>query len=55
LIQIKKVNRRVAPDQTARNLDLSVGTVKVHVKHVLKKLELKTRAEAAVWVVNSQR
>jgi two-component system nitrate/nitrite response regulator NarL len=39
----------------ARDLDLSVGTVKVHVKHVLKKLKLKTRVEAAVWAVNSQR
>ena len=39
----------------ARDLDLSVGTVKVHVKHVLRKLRLKTRVEAAVWAVNSQR
>jgi two-component system nitrate/nitrite response regulator NarL len=39
----------------ARELDLSVGTVKVHVKHVLKKLKLKTRVEAAVWAVNSRR
>lgn len=39
----------------ARDLALSVGTVKVHVKHVLKKLKLKTRVEAAVWMVNSQR
>ena len=39
----------------ARELDLAVGTVKVHVKHILKKLKLKTRVEAAVWAVNSQR
>jgi two-component system nitrate/nitrite response regulator NarL len=39
----------------ARELDLSVGTVKVHVKHVLRKLKLKTRVEAAVWAINSQR
>jgi two-component system nitrate/nitrite response regulator NarL len=39
----------------ARELDLAVGTVKVHVKHILKKLRLKTRVEAAVWAVNSQR
>jgi two-component system, NarL family, nitrate/nitrite response regulator NarL len=38
----------------ARELDLAVGTVKVHVKHVLKKLGLRTRVEAAVWAVNSQ-
>ena len=38
----------------ARDLDLTVGTVKVHVKHILKKLGLKTRVEAAVWAINSQ-
>ncbi|EGV18397.1 two-component system response regulator NarL [Thiocapsa marina] len=35
----------------ARELDLSLGTVKVHVKHILKKLKLRTRVEAAVWAV----
>ncbi len=39
----------------ARELDLSVGTVKVHVKHILKKLKLKTRVEAAVWAVKGRR
>jgi len=38
----------------ARDLDLTVGTVKVHVKHVLKKLGLRTRVEAAVWAISSQ-
>jgi two-component system nitrate/nitrite response regulator NarL len=38
----------------ARELDLSVGTVKVHVKHILKKLRLKTRVEAAVWAVQNR-
>jgi two-component system nitrate/nitrite response regulator NarL len=38
----------------ARDLDLSVGTVKVHVKHILKKLRLKTRLEAAVWAVQNR-
>ncbi|MGB5831563.1 MAG: two-component system response regulator NarL [Thiohalocapsa sp.] len=37
----------------ARELDLAVGTIKVHVKHILKKLGLKTRVEAAVWVVST--
>ncbi len=37
----------------ARDLDLSVDTVKAHVKHILKKLKLKTRVEAAVWAVHS--
>jgi two-component system nitrate/nitrite response regulator NarL len=39
----------------AHELDLAVGTVKVHVKHILKKLRLRTRVEAAVWAVSSQR
>ncbi len=36
----------------ARELDISDGTVKVHVKHLLKKLNLRSRVEAAVWMVN---
>ena len=38
----------------ARELDISDGTVKVHVKHLLKKLGLRSRFEAAVWMVNQQ-
>ena len=37
--------------QIARELDLSEGTVKVHVKHILKKLGLHSRLEAALWAV----
>ena len=35
----------------ARRLDISDGTVKVHVKHLLKKLGLRSRVEVAVWAV----
>ncbi|MEW8627090.1 MAG: two-component system response regulator NarL [Candidatus Thiodiazotropha sp.] len=35
----------------ARALSIAESTVKVHVKHLLKKLGLKTRVEAAVWAV----
>ena len=38
----------------ARELDISDGTVKVHVKHLLKKLGRRSRVEAAVWMVNQQ-
>jgi two-component system, NarL family, nitrate/nitrite response regulator NarL len=31
------------------------GTVKVHVKHVLRKLNLRSRVEAAVWAVEHMR
>lgn len=34
-----------------RKLDISDGTVKVHVKHLLKKLNLHSRVEVAVWAV----
>ncbi len=35
--------------QIADRLTISDGTVKVHVKHVLKKLSFSTRVEAALW------
>ncbi len=34
----------------ARRTDITESTVKVHVKHMLKKMKLKSRVEAAVWV-----
>jgi two-component system nitrate/nitrite response regulator NarL len=34
-----------------RELDITEGTVKVHIKHILKKLGLRSRVEAAVWAV----
>lgn len=36
----------------ARKLSITEGTVKVHVKHLLKKLNLRSRVEVAVWAVN---
>ncbi len=33
----------------AHRLDISEGTVKVHVKNLLKKLNLRSRLEIAVW------
>lgn len=36
----------------ARELNISDGTVKVHVKHILKKLSLRSRVQAAVWMIN---
>jgi two-component system nitrate/nitrite response regulator NarL len=34
-----------------KELDITEGTVKVHVKHILRKLGLRSRVEAAVWAV----
>ncbi|WP_043740416.1 two-component system response regulator NarL [Thioalkalivibrio nitratireducens] len=39
----------------ARNLDITEGTVKVHVKNLLRKLNLRSRVEAAVWMVEQRR
>lgn len=38
-----------------RELDIAEGTVKVHVKHILRKLGLRSRVEAAVWAVENLR
>lgn len=35
----------------AHELGITEGTVKVHVKHLLKKLNLKSRVEAALWAI----
>jgi two-component system nitrate/nitrite response regulator NarL len=39
----------------AKELDIAEGTVKVHVKHLLKKLNLRSRVEAAVWADRGRR
>ena len=39
----------------ARELNISDGTVKVHVKHMLRKLGLHSRLEAAVWAIENRR
>ncbi|MGV8604287.1 LuxR C-terminal-related transcriptional regulator, partial [Pseudomonas aeruginosa] len=41
-------NKRIA-----RELDITEGTVKVHVKRVLHKLGMRSRVEAAVWAVEN--
>lgn len=35
----------------ARELNITEGTVKVHVKHLLRKMKFRSRVEAAVWAV----
>ena len=34
-------------------LGIAESTVKVHVKHILAKISLRTRVEAAVWAVEN--
>lgn len=50
LIATGKSNKLIANE-----LGITEGTVKVHVKHLLKKLSLKSRVEAAVWVVEKNK
>lgn len=50
LIATGKSNKLIAIE-----LGITEGTVKVHVKHLLKKLNLKSRVEAAVWAVEKSK
>ncbi|MFV8834162.1 two-component system response regulator NarL [Aquisalimonas sp.] len=38
----------------ARNLGITEGTTKVHVKNLLKKMAFRSRVEAAVWAVQNE-
>jgi two-component system nitrate/nitrite response regulator NarL len=49
---LKLISKGLSNKLIARELDISDSTVKVHVKHVLKKMNLRSRVEAAVWAVN---
>jgi two-component system, NarL family, nitrate/nitrite response regulator NarL len=49
---LKLIAKGLSNKLIARELDISDGTVKVHVKHLLKKLHLRSRVEAAVWMIN---
>ncbi len=49
-ISLGKSNKLIA-----RELNIAEGTAKVHVKHLLRKLNLRSRVEAAVWAVEKKR
>lgn len=48
------ISRGFSNKLVARKLDISEGTVKVHVKHILKKLSLHSRIEVAVWALSRE-
>ncbi|NMP26446.1 two-component system response regulator NarL [Rahnella sp. SAP-1] len=50
---IKLIAEGLPNKMIARRLNITESTVKVHVKHLLKKMRLKSRVEAAVWVLQS--
>jgi two-component system, NarL family, nitrate/nitrite response regulator NarP len=45
---MQEISRGYSNKEISENLNISEGTVKVHVKSLLKKLEIKSRVEAAV-------
>lgn len=52
---LKLIAKGLSNKLIARELGISDGTVKVHVKHLLKKLGLRSRVEAAVWIINQKK
>lgn len=52
---LEKIAEGLSNKQIGRELDIAEGTVKVHVKHLLRKLDLRSRVEAAVWAVEHMR
>ncbi|HEX4882917.1 MAG TPA: response regulator transcription factor [Casimicrobiaceae bacterium] len=47
------VARGASNKEIARSLDLAESTVKIHVQHILRKLELTSRVQAAVWAIEN--
>ena len=52
---LEKISAGLSNKMIGRELDIAEGTVKVHVKHILRKLKLRSRVEAAVWAVEHPR
>jgi two-component system nitrate/nitrite response regulator NarL len=50
---LRHIAEGLSNKRIARALGITEGTVKVHVKHLLKKLNLRSRVEAAVWAVEN--
>lgn len=48
---LSHITKGLSNKHIARKLNIVEGTVKVHVKHLLRKLNLRSRVEAAVWAV----
>ncbi|MCC5810936.1 MAG: two-component system response regulator NarL [Ectothiorhodospiraceae bacterium] len=49
---LKLIARGKSNKMIAKQLDIAEGTIKVHVRSILKKLGLRSRVEAAIWAVN---
>ncbi|TVT59440.1 MAG: two-component system response regulator NarL [Azoarcus sp. PHD] len=52
---LEQISAGLSNKLIGRELDIAEGTVKVHVKHILRKLKMRSRVEAAVWAVEHLR
>jgi DNA-binding NarL/FixJ family response regulator len=50
---LRHVALGLSNDEIAQSLEISVETVKEHVQHLLRKLAVNDRTQAAVWAVKS--
>jgi two-component system nitrate/nitrite response regulator NarL len=48
---LQHLTRGASNKEIARDLELAESTVKIHVQHILRKLDLSSRVQAAVWAV----
>ncbi len=52
---LREIARGASNKEIARTLDIAETTVKIHVQHILRKLELSSRVQAAVYAADRQR
>lgn len=52
---LREISRGASNKEIARTLDIAETTVKIHVQHILRKLGLSSRVQAAVYASDRQR
>ena len=52
---LREIARGASNKEIARTLDIAETTVKIHVQHILRKLGLSSRVQAAVYASDRQR